>query len=95
MSAEDKPVMVRPERLFTLPGALLISVVILAGSIGIGWANLQAQVAEVPTLKTRVDELERDARKIDVIANDVQWIKQEMQRRRYGSGVGIGSGEAP
>lgn len=83
--SEDRPVVIKPERLFTLPGALLISVVLLAGAIGIGWANLKAQVDEIPLVKARVDELERDARKIDVIANDVAWIKQEMQRRRGSS----------
>lgn len=80
-SSEDRPVKVTPEKLFTLPGALLISVVLLAGAIGIGWANLKAQVNEVPVLKVRLDDVEKDVRKIDVIANDVSWIKQELLRQ--------------
>jgi hypothetical protein len=83
-----KPLVVTPERRITLPGALLISIVALVGMIGIGWANLSAQVNEIPVIKTRVDELEKDARKLDVIANDVQWIKEEMQRRRSGDSHG-------
>lgn len=87
---DDRPVKFTPERLFTLPGALLISVVVLAGGVGIGWANLKAQINEVPALKARVDDLEKDARKVDVIANDVAWIKAEMQRRSAS-----GQGSAP
>jgi hypothetical protein len=80
-ATEDKPVKVTAEKLFTLPGALLISVVILAGSIGIGWANLKSQVDEVPVIKARLDDVEKDLRKIDVLVNDVGWIKQELQRQ--------------
>lgn len=78
---EERPLKVTTEKLFTLPGALLISVVILAGTIGIGWANLKAQVNEVPVLKARIDDVEKDVRKIDVMANDVSWIKQELLRQ--------------
>lgn len=78
----------KPERLFTLPGALLISALILAGAIGIGWAEVKSQLNEVAPLKARVDGLEKDQRKIDVIANDVLWIKDELKRRRPGGAVG-------
>lgn len=82
MSAPGKPFIVDDRVRFTLPGVILISVIMVAGGVGIGWANLRAQVDEIPMLKVRVEDLEHDARKLDVIANDVQWIKQEMQRRR-------------
>lgn len=80
-SPDDRPVKVTPERLFTLPGALLISVVVLAGALGIGWANLKAQVDEIPTIRGRVEEHDRALYKLDVMANDIVWIKQELQRQ--------------
>lgn len=72
---------IRPETLFTLPGALLISVVILACGVGVGWANLNAKADEITMVKAKVELLEQDSRKIDVMANDVQWIKQELVRQ--------------
>lgn len=82
-----KSVLVHPEQLFTLPGALLISVLLMAGAVGIGWANLTAQTNRIDPLEVRVNEVERDMKKIDVMANDIGWIKREMENQRNKGGA--------
>jgi hypothetical protein len=77
-----KPIVVTAEQLFTLPGALLISVILMAGAAGIGWANLKAQTNRIEPLEVRVGEVEKDMKKIDVMANDIGWIKREMENQR-------------
>lgn len=81
----EKPVLIKPEQLFTLPGAVLISVLFLAGTIGIGWANLKAQTNRIDPLEMRVGAVENDQKKIDVMANDIGWIKREMENQRQRS----------
>lgn len=81
-AAAEKPFVVSTEQLFTLPGALLISVVLTAGALGIGWANLKAQTNKIEPLEARVGVVENDLKKIDVMANDIGWIKREMENQR-------------
>lgn len=87
MPDREKAVLIKPEQLFTLPGAVLISVLFMAGTIGIGWANLKAQTNRIDPLEVRVSEVEKDQKKIDVMANDIGWIKKEMESQRQRSNL--------
>lgn len=76
------PIKIDPKQLFTIPGALLISVLVVGGGAGIGWANLQAQTNRIEPLEVRVKEVERALKVVDVMANDIGWIKRQMEEEK-------------
>lgn len=65
-----------------MPLAMLLGLLGLC-SAGLGaWYNLKNDVAEIPYLKAKLESHDQAMAKLDVMSNDIQWIKTELLRRQ-------------
>ncbi len=64
------------------PISLWLTIIGLALGGGAALASLQARVNLIEPLAVKVEALSQQSSKLDVMANDIQWIKAELQRQR-------------
>lgn len=65
-----------------MPLYLLLSLLLVCSGAAIAWANVSGRVAEIDELRARVNAHDRALNKIELMANDIAWIKERMSEQR-------------
>lgn len=65
-----------------LPFYMLVGLMAVCCGGAIAWANLRSQVEEIPALKARLEAHDAALARINVMANDISWIKDRIAEQR-------------
>lgn len=82
MSESTPPLRLSNETNVRMPLYLLLGLLALVGTGMLAWGNVSGQVAEIPALKSELEAHAVALKRLDVMTNDITWIKLYLEREQ-------------